>query len=520
MAVELSDFSTSGPERQFDGNGPIPLFAATVTAFIGRTQRGPLDESIQVGSFEEFRRIFGGHSSLGFLSYAVQQYFQHGGTVALIVRVANRAIRASIELPADDQVLYLQAREPGTHCYLRASVDYDGVGEDPTLFNLVVQRLTRPGSQLVEDQEFFQSLTMDEGGKRFIIDILENSALIRLARPLPRQRPDATRATHPGQPIPYVEMRSNGSDGEDLTDYDIIGSNEEGTGLFALDSSEQVNLLCIPTASSGRDFGITTFLAAERYCERRKAMLIWDPPSSWSSPEAALISLRDSGFASQNAMTYYPRVRLSERSGRIQDGVSASGVVAGLLSQNDQFGVWRRLEEGDMQLKGGLSSAESVADRQSLMLQRNGINTFARTDHGTFELRGNISLAGPGVISQLWQRLDRRRLTFYILGTVERHTAWALALPRDDALWQALFQQISSFLAELFEQGALAGQRPDQAFSVKMGPELQRDDGELLLRIGFALEKAGEFQVYDIVHRNDGSLSRPAPPLEAAQLAG
>ena len=132
----------------------------------------------------------------------------------------------------------------------------------------------------MEDQELFHSLSLVEGGKRFIADILENSALIRLARPLPCQRPDATHAPHPGQPIPYVEINSNGSDGGELTDYDIIGSNEEGTGLFAIDAAERVNLICVPPAPSGRDLSITTFLAAERYCEKRKAMLIWDAPSS------------------------------------------------------------------------------------------------------------------------------------------------------------------------------------------------------------------------------------------------
>jgi hypothetical protein len=519
MAVEPSDFSTLETERRFDGNHPIPLFSTTVTAFIGRTQRGPLNESVHVGSFEEFRRLFGGHISFSFLSYAVQQYFQHGGKIALIVRVANRAVRATFELPAADQVLHLQAREPGNHCYLRASVDYDGLGKDLSRFNLVVQRLARPGSQLVEDQELFHSLSLAEGDKRFIADILENSALIRLARPLPRQRPDATRATHPGQPIPYVEINSNGSDGDELTDYDIIGSNEEDTGLFAIDAAERVDLICVPPAPSGRDLGITTFLAAERYCEKRKAMLIWDAPSSWTSPETALINLRDSGFSSQNVMTYYPRVRLSDRNGRIQDGVPAAGVVAGLLSQNDQSGMWRKLEEGDMRLKAGLSLIENVADRQALMLHRNGINIFSRSSHGPSELRGNVTLAGPGVVSQLWQRLDRRRLAFNILGTLERHTSWALTQTRDDQLWQALTHQVSFFLTGLFEHGALAGHRPGQAFSVKTGPALQRDDTELVLRVGFALEKIGEFQVYDIVHCSDGSSSHPAPPLEAAQLA-
>ena len=54
---------------------------------------------------------------------------------------------------------------------------------------------------------------------------------------------------------------------------------------------------------------------------------------------------------------------------------------------------------------------------------------------------------------------------------------------------------------------------------MRTGPALQRDDTELVLRVGFALEKTGEFQVYDIVHSSDGSSSRSAPPLEAAQLA-
>ncbi len=520
MAVELSDFSTLGTERQFDGNQPIPLFGATVTAFIGRAQRGPLNESVPVGSFEEFRCHFGGHGSFSFLSYAVQHYFQHGGKTAVIVRVANRAVRATLELPAADQLLHLQAREPGNHCYLRASVDYDGIDKDTTRFNLVMQRLARPGSQLVEDQELFHSLSMTEGDKRCVVDVLEHSALVRLGRPLPRQRPDATRATHPGQPIPYVELSSNGSDGDELTDYDVIGSNEEGTGLFALDTAEQIDLLCIPPGPSGRDLGITSFIAAERYCEQRNAMLIWDAPSAWNSPETALIALRDSGFASQNALTYYPRVRLSERSGRIQDGVPASGVVAGLLCQHDQAGVWRTLEECDMQLKAGLSLADSITPRQVQMLKRNGINAFVRTGHGTIELRGGVSLAGSRSVSELWQRLDRRRLAFYILTSIEQRTAWCLTQPRDDAMWQDLIHQVHSFLAELFEQGALAGRHPAQAFSVKIGPVMQQHDTELRLRISFALARAGEFQVYDIVHSSDGSRSRRALSLEASQRAG
>jgi hypothetical protein len=520
MAVELPDSLFKRIERPFDGQLPIPVYRATVAAFVGRTQRGPLNKAVAVGSFEEFCRIFGGHSSYSYLSYTVQQYFQHGGAQALIVRVANRATCASLELPAGTQTLHLEARDPGSHCYLRVSVDYDGLDADSSRFNLVVQRVTRPGSQLVEDQELFHSLSIDEADTRFVAHVLEGSVLVRLARPLPIQRPEATVAARPGYAIPYVAMKANGTDGDEISDYDIIGSNEEGTGLFAVDPVDPIDLLCIPPSPSGRDLGITTFLAAERYCGRRNAMLVWDAPSSWSSPDAALMNLRQSGFASPNVITYYPRVRLAERNGRILPEVPASGVVAGLLSHSDQAGVWRRLDEAETQLKAGLSIAHPPTTRQALMLQRAGINVFTRTARGPFELQGNVTLAGSRVVSQFWQRIDRRRLEYFILTSVSQHTAWSYSRPRDVALWQALFQQVSLFLTELFDQGALVGQRPSQAFTVKIGPGLQESKSELLIRIGIAIERPGEFQFHDIVHSKHGSTTRHSPTLAATERAG
>lgn len=465
--------------------------------------------------------MFGGHVSFSYVSHSVQQFFQHGGSVAVVVRVANRAKRATLPIPAGEQVLHLEARDPGAHCHLRASIDVDGLRDDQKdRFNLVVQRLARPGSQLVEDQELFHSLSMDAEDKRSIVEVLKNSDLVTVARPLPRQRPDVTRTTHPGHPIPYVEMTFNGFDGEELTDYDIVGSNDNGTGLFSLDSAPRIDLLCVPAARSGKDLGITTFLAAERYCENRKAMLIWDAPMSWNSPEAALLGLRNSSMASQNVMTYFPRVTMTERSSRVQDVIPACGVVAGLLSQNDRAGVWNGLDGGDVQLKAGLSVRETLDEKQISMLQRSGVNVFVPNARGSYELCGDVTLAGTRLVSQVWQRSHRRRLAFFVLSSIERHTAWAAKRPRDDQLWQDLTAQVTSFLTELFERGAFSGSRASQAFSVKTGPALQHDTSELILRVGFALERAGEFQSYDIIHSESESISRSARSVEIAQLAG
>jgi hypothetical protein len=253
MASEPIDFSPAEATAA-DGADVIPLTTPTVVAFIGRTERGPLNEPVRIKSFEQFSRIFGGQTAFSFMSLAVQHFFWHGGEVAVIVRVANRATRATIDIPAGRETLRLQARQPGSREHLRVSVDYDRVERTPDKFNLTVQRLARADSQLVDDQEVFENVSMDPTDERFIVDVLHGSELVRLVGPLPGFRPSATRPTVPGHPIPYISVRQPGSDGDELTDYDIIGSNNEGTGLFALDQCQRVDLVCVPSPP-WRDLG-------------------------------------------------------------------------------------------------------------------------------------------------------------------------------------------------------------------------------------------------------------------------
>jgi hypothetical protein len=519
MAIELSDCSATGTELRFDPNSSIPPQIDTRAAFIGRANRGPLNEAVEVSSFENFRRIFGGHGPLGFLSHAVQQFFQHGGQSAAVVRVANNATRARLDLPAQGEIFKLYAREPGSHALLRASVDYDGIGSNDQRFNLVVQRLARPGSQLVEDQELFRAVSMDETEKRFVVDVLRSSELVQLGGPLPARRPDATRAEHPGQPLPYVEMSCPGHDGDELTDYDIIGSNDERTGLFAFDELEQIDLVNIPLLASGRDHGCTTFFAAERYCSKRRATLIWDPPWSWSSVESALIGVRASGLSSPNALSYFPRVCFEAAPERHKQGIPAGGAVAGILARADRSPRWHTLDDGDAQLRGGLVPLSAVSERQAEMLERRGLNAFVTMHRRGAELSGNASLAGAGAAFRLWQRLDRRRLLFHILGSLERYTRWVLFTDWNRELEQRVVRQIDGFLRVLFERGALCGSRAEQAYFVKLQGAVLGEERELVLRIGVALDKPNEFQIYDVVHRPEQSFARPAPLYEAAQLA-
>jgi hypothetical protein len=313
-------------------------------------------------------------------------------------------------------------------------------------------------------------------------------------------------------------MCKAGSDGEELTDYDIIGSNTERTGLFALDGCEQIDLLCIP-APPGRDLGSTSFVAALRYCERRRAMLVWDPPWSWQSADAAVFAVRSAVQVSQNAITYFPRVRPRGDGGRYRDGIPACGAVAGILARNDRSGVWRALAPSDSLLRANLAPMVDTAPRQAAMLQQFGVNVFIRAVGGNCALRGNVSFIGPNGVSRLWQRLDRRRLAFFILSSIERHTRWALEIPADAEAAAELERQLWIFLSRLHQQDALRGSKPEQALLVRTEAITRAADSAavLMARIGFALREANEFLVYELLYTPPRISIHAVPALEAEQ---
>ncbi|MDG2376157.1 MAG: hypothetical protein P8M18_07385, partial [Woeseiaceae bacterium] len=218
---------------------PIDASGETTAAFVGRALRGPLDTPVLITNFAAFHRRFGGYWPGSSLGTAVEQFFMHGGRQVYVVRVANNARGAMICLPSSHGVLVLRAVEPGSVEHIRAAIDYDGINDrDDTSFNLTLQRVT-PDTGLVLDQEIYRRLTCKSGGERSVDDVLVSSSLVRVQDPLPAERPLQTDAE-------YVEPAQAGSDGQPLSDYDLIGSAGRGTGMFALKQVENFDLLYLP----------------------------------------------------------------------------------------------------------------------------------------------------------------------------------------------------------------------------------------------------------------------------------
>ena len=104
-----------GPSRTIKG------VATAITAFVGRTVRGPLDEPVTIFGFDDFERVFGGRRRDLPVPYAVADFFDNGGTQALVVRVCAGA--------ASEHDLFTGSKDRRTGIYSLANAD---------IFNILV----------------------------------------------------------------------------------------------------------------------------------------------------------------------------------------------------------------------------------------------------------------------------------------------------------------------------------------------------------------------------------------------
>src|SRR5580700_7281016 len=61
--------------------------ATSITAFVGRAPIGPVCQPVLISSYGDYQRAFGGLSLDSTMSYAVNDFFQNGGSQAVIVRL-------------------------------------------------------------------------------------------------------------------------------------------------------------------------------------------------------------------------------------------------------------------------------------------------------------------------------------------------------------------------------------------------------------------------------------------------
>ena len=497
-----------------------------VVAFVGRCVKGPVNEAVPIRSFVDFQQHFGGLWAGSTLPHAVEQFFEHGGEQALIVRVVSAGRAPTIDLPAGNDRLVLIGVCPGSREYLRASVDYDGISpQDTDLFNLVVQRLRTPGSELVEAQETFRRVSVYEGSAREIGRMLAASSLVRVSGAVPQERPWVTRGPDPRALVGYVESHQDGHDGKVLSDYDLIGSESARSGVFALQGGAPFNFLYIPPPAIDRDLGMSALVIGARFCRAHHALLLVDPPLAWRTAQDALDGIRDWPFHSQDALMFFPRLTAMDRLHGRMDNFEPSAAAVGLLVRDDltTAGVWSDDVDPAL-LRPPAQPAVWVDRQQRLLLAQRGVNSLRATRTAARDVAAPRTLAGEFSASADERLLSARRTALFISASIERGTCWVALEGNTPRSRDRVTRQVERFLLQLAEAGAFAGEERNRHYFVicdeRLNGPIEQASGEFRFVYGYQLRYGAARQSWLVVHRAGGSQTRPTSlnQLASAQM--
>jgi phage tail sheath protein FI len=305
-------------------------------------------------------------------------------------------------------------------------------------------------------------------------------------------------------PAPLTAAKKT-SDGLELTKADDLtppNGAADKKGMYALEDADLFNLLCIPpylVATGNVDPTMVGEAAA--YCEKRRAMLVVDPPAEWKDPASAISGVGNVGTNSKNSALYFPRLTQPNplRDNQMEDFVPC-GAIAGVMARTDtQRGVWKAPAGLDATLVGVPRLSVPLTDAENGQLNPLGINCLRTMVPVGRVVWGARTLQGDDRLASEWKYVPVRRTALYIEESLYRGTQWVVFEPNDEPLWAQIRLNVGAFMHNLFRQGAFQGMTPKDAYFVKCDKETTTQNdinlGIVNIVVGFAPLKPAEFVI-------------------------
>jgi hypothetical protein len=281
------------------------------------------------------------------------------------------------------------------------------------------------------------------------------------------------------------------------------------TGLYALEKADLFNILCIPPYLATGDVDTSVVGGATAYCEKRRAMMLVDPPSDWKDKTAAKSKFTDPlvdnvGTRNKNAALFFPRLKQPNplHSNQIEEFVPC-GAVAGIFSRTDsQRGVWKAPAGLDATLVGVPQLSVPLTDLENGELNPLGVNCLRAMPAAGRVVWGARTLQGDDRLASEWKYIPVRRTALFIEESLYRGTQWVVFEPNDEPLWAQIRLNLGAFMQNLFRQGAFQGKTPAEAYFVKCDKETTTQNdinlGIVNIIVGFAPLKPAEFVIIKI----------------------
>ncbi|MEK6405766.1 MAG: phage tail sheath subtilisin-like domain-containing protein [Acidobacteriota bacterium] len=314
-----------------------------------------------------------------------------------------------------------------------------------------------------------------------------------------------------GNPNPRL---TGGNDGAEALPDDLKGNAadpddaaKKATGLEALGEIDDIAIVALPDGG-GYDHDPATdnsAQAADRlisHAERlRYRIAVVDAPQGSSMTEIRAFRGR---FDSKYAALYHPWIEIFDPTERPSQGappkrllLPPSGFVTGIYARSDiERGVHKAPAN---EVVRGLTRFEANINKgRQDVLNPEGINALR-----FFEGRGNRVWGARTMSSDPeWKYVNVRRLFIFIEHSIDKGTQWAVFEPNGPRLWANIRQTVEDFLLVLWRDGALLGDKPEQAYFVRCDrttmTQNDLDNGRMICLVGVAPVKPAEFVIFRI----------------------
>lgn len=182
--------------------------------------------------------------------------------------------------------------------------------------------------------------------------------------------------------------------------------------------------------------------------------------------------------------------------------VPPSGAMAGIYAQTDASrGVWK--SPANVSINGivGLTDDVNDADQENMNIHETGksINALRKFTGKGFLVWGGRTLAGN---SNDWRYINVRRLANMIEESAKKACMQFVFEPNVAQTWVSVKGMIDNYLTTLWNDGALAGGKPEHAFFVRVGlnetmSALDILEGRMVVKIGYAPSRPAEFIILE-----------------------
>jgi Phage tail sheath C-terminal domain len=102
----------------------------------------------------------------------------------------------------------------------------------------------------------------------------------------------------------------------------------------------------------------------------------------------------------------------------------------------------------------------------------------------------------------VWKYVQVRRLGAYVEHSIDHGLQWVVFEPNDEQTWANVRRQVEDFLFTLWQDGRLAGTKPEEAYFVKVDRSTMTqediDSGRLVVLVGIAPVRPAEFVIIRI----------------------